>query len=104
MHVAVVGIGVLGRAVAERLHRTGHSVTVYNRTRPKAQSLQPLGITVATTVSDALRTTDCALLFLTDAAAIRSVLFNGGVTLAGRTIIQMGTIGPEESRDLQNAI
>jgi len=104
MHVAVLGIGVLGRAVAERLYRTGHTVTVYNRTRLKAQSLQPLGITVAATPSDALGTTDCALLFLTDAAAIRSVLLNGGVTLAGRTIIQMGTIGPEESRDLQNAI
>jgi len=104
MHVAVLGIGVLGRAVAERLHRTGHSVTVYNRSPLKAQSLQPLGITVAATPSDALGTTDCALLFLTDAAAIRSVLLNGEVTLAGRTIIQMGTIGPEESRDLQKAI
>ena len=78
MHVAVLGIGVLGRAVAERLRATGHSVTVYNRTWTKVQSLQPLGITVAAIPSDALGMTDCTLLFLSDAAAIRSVLLDGG--------------------------
>ncbi|MEK6532545.1 MAG: NAD(P)-binding domain-containing protein, partial [Nitrospirota bacterium] len=47
MRVAVLGIGLLGRAVAERLHDSGHAVTVYNRTVSKTDPLRAHGITVA---------------------------------------------------------
>jgi len=106
MNVAILGTGVLGRAVAERLKATGHAVTVYNRTRSKTEPLQTLGIDVASSAAQAIRQTDCTLLFLADAAAIRSVVLSPDVqaSLAGRTIIQMGTIGPQESREFRNAV
>ncbi len=106
MRVAILGIGLLGRAVAERLHDSGHAVTVYNRTAAKTDPLRARGITVAGTADAAVASTDCTLLFLTDAAAIRSALFTPGspVDLRGRTIIQMGTIGPDESRALQQMV
>ncbi|NOS78000.1 MAG: NAD(P)-dependent oxidoreductase [Nitrospira sp.] len=106
MRVAIVGIGLLGRAVAERLHESGHAVTVYNRTVSKTDPLRTNGITVAATADDAVASTDCTLLFLTDAAAIRSVLFppTAPVNLRGRTIIQMGTISPDESRAFQRSV
>ncbi|HVG02999.1 MAG TPA: NAD(P)-dependent oxidoreductase, partial [Nitrospira sp.] len=46
------------------------------------------------------------LLFLSDAAAIRAVLFDSsdGKAIRHRTIIQMGTIGPAESRSIQQQI
>lgn len=92
--------------MAERLHDSGHAVTVYNRTAAKTDPLRACGIAVARTPDAAIASTDCALLFLTDADAIRSVLFTPGspVDLRGRTIIQMGTIGPEESRALQQMV
>ncbi|MDO9119311.1 MAG: NAD(P)-dependent oxidoreductase [Nitrospira sp.] len=106
MRVAIVGIGLLGRAVAERLHNSGHAVTVHNRTASKTDPLRAQGITVAATVDDAVASTDCTLLFLTDATAIHAVLFppTGPVDLRGRTIIQMGTISPDESRAFQRAV
>lgn len=106
MRVAVLGVGLLGRAAAERLHDSGHAVTVYNRTVSKTDSLRAQGIAVARSADAAVASTDCALLFLTDAAAIRSVLFTAGspVDFLGRTIIQMGTIGPDESRALQQMV
>jgi len=106
MRVAILGIGLLGRAVAERLHESGHAVTVYNRTVSKTDGMGAQGITVARTAEMAVASTDCTLLFLTDAAAIRAVLFTPGspVDLRGRTIIQMGTISPEESRAFQRSI
>ena len=106
MRVAIVGIGLLGRAVAERLHESGHAVTVYNRTASKADPLRAHGITVAATADDAVASTDCTLLFLTDAAAIHAVLFSptAPVDLRGRTIIQMGTISPDESRAFQRSV
>ncbi|MGA6827446.1 NAD(P)-dependent oxidoreductase [Nitrospira sp. NS4] len=102
MHIAVIGMGLLGRAVAERLHDQGHAVTVYNRTAAKTEPLRARGLAVAPSPSDALAAADCALLFLTDAAAIRSVLFEATPpeALRNRTIIQMGTISPEESQAL----
>ena len=106
MRVAIVGTGLLGRAVAERLHDSGHAVTVYNRTVSKTGPLRAHGMTVAATADAAVASTDCALLFLTDAAAIRSVLFPpaAAVDLRGRTIIQMGTISPDESRTFQRLV
>lgn len=106
MHIAVLGIGLLGRAVAERLKATGHTVTVYNRTRAKAEPLQALGVEIAPSAVQTIRQTDCTLLFLADAEAIRSVVLSADVraALAGRTIIQMGTIGPAESRELHKTI
>jgi 3-hydroxyisobutyrate dehydrogenase len=106
MRVAVLGVGLLGRAVAERLHDSGHAVTVYNRTVSKTDSLRAHGIAVARSADAAVTSTDCTLLFLTDSAAIRSVLFTPGspVDLRDRTIIQMGTIGPDESRSLQQMV
>jgi 3-hydroxyisobutyrate dehydrogenase len=106
MRVAVVGIGVLGRAVAARLQTAGHTVAVYNRTRERAEALRPLGVSVADSPALALRTADCALLLLADAPAIRSVLFREDTrpALAGRTIIQMGTIGPDESRTVAETV
>lgn len=102
MRITVIGMGLLGRAVAERLHDQGHAVTIYNRTVAKAEPLRARGLAVAPSPADALTASDCALLFLTDAAAIRSVLFESTPpeALRKRTIIQMGTISPEESQTL----
>ncbi len=99
MRVAVIGTGLLGRAVAERLHEQRHAVTIYNRTAAKTEPLRARGLAVAASPAAALADSDCALLFLTDAAAIRSVLFESSPpdTLRNRTIIQMGTISADES-------
>lgn len=69
MNIAVLAIGVLGRAVAERLKASGHTVSVDNRTRTKATPLQALGIEIATSEALAIRRADCTLLFLADAEA-----------------------------------
>jgi 3-hydroxyisobutyrate dehydrogenase len=41
-----IGIGRMGAALATRLLEAGHDVSVYNRTRSKAEALQSLGATV----------------------------------------------------------
>ncbi len=102
MKVAVLGTGLMGRPIAERLHIAGHEVVAYNRTTSKCESLRAQGIAVAPTPAAALAGTDCAILILSDALAIRSVLFSDSSrpNLRARTILQMGTISPEESRAL----
>lgn len=106
MRVAVLGTGLLGRPIAERLKTTGHQVVVYNRTRAKAEPLREAGIQVALQPQEAVRSAECLVLMLADAAAIRSVLSAGQTkkALSGRTVIQMGTIGPSESQALKEEV
>lgn len=106
MQVALLGTGLLGHAVAERLHATGHSLSVFNRSSVKTLSLRQRGMQIAANAEQAMSRAEVVLLVLSDAAAIRAVLFdpaNSGA-LKGRTIIQMGTIGPAESRSIQQEI
>ncbi|MCS6317331.1 MAG: NAD(P)-dependent oxidoreductase [Nitrospira sp.] len=99
MNVALLGTGLLGQAVAERLHATGHHLWAYNRTPEKTLALQQQGIHIASTAGEAMAAADVVVLMLADATAIRTVLFDPSTSqaLRGRTIIQMGTIGPSES-------
>ena len=106
MTIALLGTGLLGRAIAERLQSVGHTVTVYNRTTVKALPLQACGITVVTRPEQAMAQADCVVLMLADAAAIRAVLLTPGslAVLQGKSVIQMGTIAQEESLALQAEI
>jgi 3-hydroxyisobutyrate dehydrogenase len=103
MTVALLGTGLLGRAIAERLRATHHPVIAYNRTAARALPLQACGVTVVTHPDQAIVQADAALLVLADAAAIRAVLLEPAVAkfLRGKTIIQMGTIAPDESAAIQ---
>ncbi len=105
MRVALIGTGLLGRAVAERLHQSGRSVTLYNRTGSKAEPLRQLGLTVAGSCEEAVSAADAIILLLADAPAIQSMLFGKGAPdLTGRIVIQMGTIAPSESRTIGEMI
>lgn len=106
MNVSVLGTGLLGRAVAERLHECGYRITVYNRTKAKTEPLRALGLEVKESATDAMHAAEVVILLLADAVAIRQVLFAEPAkqAIAGRTIIQMGTIGPSESRSLDREV
>ncbi|BFU94660.1 MAG: 3-hydroxyacid dehydrogenase [Nitrospira sp.] len=101
--VALLGTGLLGGAIAERLHHGGLSIIAYNRTASKTRVLRSKGIAIAEHPEDAIAQADGIILVLTDAAAIRSMLLSplSSRRLSGKTVIQMGTIGPDESRVLQ---
>jgi 3-hydroxyisobutyrate dehydrogenase len=103
---AIIGTGVLGRAIAERLHAVGQRVIACNRTLSKALGLQQEGIAVVARADQAVAQADCALLLLSDAAAIRSVILTPvcAAEIRGKTVIQMGTIGVDDSLALQTEI
>lgn len=104
--IALLGTGLLGRAMAERLRAVGHAVIAYNRTATKAFPLQAHGITVVGTPELAVAQAEYVLLVLADAAAIRSVLFSPACSAAlrGKTVIQMGTISSSDSSAFQRDV
>ena len=106
MKTAVLGTGLLGREIAIRLASQGLRVTVWNRSADKAAPLAAVGIGVADSAAAAIAGADCTLLLLSDAAAIRETLFSPATerALAGRIIVQMGTIAPDESRAIASSV
>src|SRR5215475_5045419 len=54
MHVAVLGTGIMGAAMARSLAREGHDVTVWNRTPARAQAAAGEGITACGAIADAV--------------------------------------------------
>ncbi len=98
MQVSLIGTGLMGTAMAERLMTLGHDVVVSNRTEEKCTALQQQGALKARSAREAIEASKCTILTLADSPAIREALFaSGKPNLQNRTIIQMGTIAPAES-------
>jgi 3-hydroxyisobutyrate dehydrogenase-like beta-hydroxyacid dehydrogenase len=75
MKIAFLGLGNMGAPMARRLLAAGHDVTVWNRTRERAEALAALGATVASSPAEAVRTAEAVLTMLFDDAANEAVLF-----------------------------
>jgi 3-hydroxyisobutyrate dehydrogenase len=102
MKIGLIGTGLMGTPIAERLLSQQIALVVYNRTLEKVESLRQAGAEVAASVPDLLQACEAVILMLSDAAAIADVLLSDVAKphLAGRSVIQMGTIAPSQSRDL----
>lgn len=99
MKVTLIGTGLMGRPMGERVLVAGYHLTVFNRSSEKAELLRSSGAEIAATAAEAIDSAKCVILMLADGAAIREVLFNENPKpdLSQRTVIQMGTISPTES-------
>jgi 3-hydroxyisobutyrate dehydrogenase-like beta-hydroxyacid dehydrogenase len=81
MEVGFIGLGNMGAPMARNLLKAGHRVTVYNRTRSKAETLAREGAKVADRVTDACRG-DVLITMLSDDAAVEAVVFGDGAALS----------------------
>lgn len=106
MEIGLMGTGLMGLPMAQRLLDASVPLIVYNRTVSKLKPLEEAGVAIAPLPEVLLRVSTCVILMLTNAEAIREVLFSEKCRpeLAGKTVIQMGTIAPAESRSLQEEI
>jgi 3-hydroxyisobutyrate dehydrogenase len=103
MKTAVLALGLMGAEIALRLKRQGVELTCWNRGADRAQSARERGLPVAETAAEAIAAAELVILVLSDARAIQESLLeepDAAGVLGGRIIIQMGTIGPDESRAL----
>ncbi|MFM7426061.1 MAG: NAD(P)-dependent oxidoreductase [Elainella sp.] len=108
--VGLIGTGLMGAPMAERL-LAHQPLVVYNRTPAKLAPLQQAGAELASSVAELLQC-EVVILMLSDAAAIRATVLPDSPSdspsdslpeatdLSNCTLIQMGTIGPSQSREL----
>lgn len=104
--IGFIGTGLMGLPMAQRLLAAGLTVVAYNRTATKLEPLRSAGAEIAASISEVLQQTEVVITMLTNGAAIQSLLFTEAARpyLANRTVIQMGTIAPSESRSLHQDI
>ena len=78
MNIAFIGLGNMGSAMARNLIKAGHSLSVYNRTRSRADELKKelQGAHVAATPGEAAAGCEIAITMLADDHALESVVFN----------------------------
>lgn len=104
MKIAFIGLGNMGSGIARNLLRAGHQVTAFNRTRAKAEALQPEGARVAASPAEAARDAEVAMTMLADDAAVEGVVFGeGGIAEAmpsGAVHVSHSTISTAMARRL----
>ena len=106
MRVTVLGTGKMGGAMARRLAAEGHELTLWNRTRERAEAV---GVgRVAATPAEAVATADIVISMVTDANAVRATYLGEGGAAAGakkqQVFVEMSTAGPDVAKEVAPAI
>lgn len=102
MKVAFLGIGLMGLPMSLNLLKQNVELTVWNRTRSKAEELTGSGAAVAETPSAAVADADIVITMLENGPIVEDVLFKQSGTesfKAGATVIDMSSIPPEMARE-----
>jgi len=83
MKIAFIGLGRMGMGMARNLLRGGYDLTVYNRTREKAEALAAEGPRVASSPADACRDAEVVMTMVADDHAVEEIVFgNNGIASA----------------------
>ncbi|WP_158853656.1 NAD(P)-dependent oxidoreductase [Saccharothrix deserti] len=98
--VTVIGLGLMGTALAAAFLDAGHPTTVWNRTPAKAVELVAQGAVLAPSTADALRASSLVVVCLSDAASVREALAPHRAELVGRTLVNLTSGTSDEAREL----
>ncbi|MBY0222980.1 MULTISPECIES: NAD(P)-dependent oxidoreductase [Sporosarcina] len=97
--IAFIGTGVMGASIVKHLVNASYDVTVYTRTKSKADPLVELGVRWADSVGEAVREADIIFTMIGMPADVEEVyLSENGIFANGRpsqTVVDMTTSSPE---------
>src|SRR5215216_7811670 len=100
--VGFLGLGIMGKPMAENLIEAGYDLVVYNRTREKAEELD--GATVAESPKEVAEQSDVIITMLPDSPQVEEILAGEGGVLEGvrdgALIVDMSTISPVVTEEL----
>jgi 3-hydroxyisobutyrate dehydrogenase-like beta-hydroxyacid dehydrogenase len=103
-----VGLGVMGTAITRRLLDAGHTVTVWNRTREKAEPLLEAGARSADSPREVAEQSEVVFTMVTNTAAVQAVTEGPDGILAGlapgKVYVDMSTASPANTRALAEKV
>ena len=97
--ISVIGMGLMGSALAKTLLSAGHTVTVWNRSLERAELLVGDGAEIGVTVADAVKASPVILVCIDNYATTRKIFASNEVlsVLADRVVVQMSSGTPLEA-------
>jgi 3-hydroxyisobutyrate dehydrogenase-like beta-hydroxyacid dehydrogenase len=108
MKVGLVGLGVMGAGMAGKLLDHGHEVTVYNRTRERAEPFAARGARIAGTPRQAAEGAEVVITMVSNDAALHEVIEGPDGVLAALSanaiLLQTSTVGPDTTAWLAGAV
>ena len=106
--VGIVGLGLLGSAVASRLRAAGHDVVGYDVVAARVGALVAIGGRAAPSAEAVVKAVEAVCVVLPSLASVEDVVLGPrGLTASGRvdrTIIQMSTISPSLTERLAREV
>ena len=102
--IGIIGIGMLGNAVALHLIDSGFEVTVYNRTKEKALQLKEKGAKISASPKEIAENSELVIIIVKDANAVKQISFEKNGIIEGNheklIVADMSTIDPLESKKI----
>ena len=103
-----IGMGRMGFPMAERLIKAGHDVSIWNRTRAKAEPLATIGGKIVDRLAD-LKSVDVLFSIVATGADVQHVLYGKDGVAAGSgrmppVVVDCSTIAVEESAAIRNKL
>jgi 3-hydroxyisobutyrate dehydrogenase len=103
-----IGMGRMGFPMAERLIKAGHDVSIWNRTRAKAEPLAKIGGKIVDRLAD-LKSVDVLFSIVATGADVQDVLYGKDGVAAGSgrmppVVVDCSTIAVEESAAIRNKL
>ncbi|MGF1453032.1 MAG: NAD(P)-dependent oxidoreductase [Opitutales bacterium] len=107
LRIGWIGTGVMGRSMCGHLLERGHPLTVFNRTREKAEDLIARGATWAGTPREVAAASDVVFTIVGFPEDVRATYFGDRGVLAGvqegAVIVDMTTSQPSLAEEIANA-
>ncbi|MFK4042261.1 NAD(P)-dependent oxidoreductase [Nonomuraea wenchangensis] len=97
--VTVVGLGLMGSALAGALLDHGHPTTVWNRSAHKARPLVDRGARPAATPREAIEAGGLVVACVLDYEALRAVLEPVAGSLSGKVLVNLTSGSPEQAHE-----
>ena len=102
--IGVIGIGMLGNAVASHLVDSGFSVTAYNRTKEKTFQLKEKGVKIVSSPKEVAENSELVIIVVRDSDAVKKISFEKDGIVEGNhdklIVADMSTIDPTESKNI----
>ena len=95
--IGFIGIGLMGLPMSKNLVKAGYNLTVFNRSKNKAEPLKEFGAKISNTLKDAVDGSDIVITMLTDDTAVDEVMNNADFTKSlksGAIVIDMSSVKP----------
>jgi 3-hydroxyisobutyrate dehydrogenase-like beta-hydroxyacid dehydrogenase len=97
--ITVVGLGLMGTALARAIQHVGHSMTVRNRSPQKMQPIKDEGVATAADLATAIAASPVILICIDNYAVTDAIIKSEKIIplLAGRTVVQLSSGTPLEA-------